>query len=436
MHTPLRLSRGLQRLGPVAVIAIAQLFGTALWFSANGTAGDLARLWQVSAAEIGWLTNAVQLGFILGTLCISLSGMADRFRASRIFVVSALLGALLNLGFAWLAEGLVSGLAVRFCVGVCLAGIYPMGMKLIVGWAPERTGLALSQLVAMLTLGTALPHALRTVGADVPWQWVISASSLLALLGAGLIGTLGDGPNSRVVASSLASKTAGAPYASAIFSAFRSRDFRAATFGYFGHMWELYTFWTIVPLIAANTTLADRFPALGVSGVAFLVIGIGAVGSLVGGLLSQRIGSARVALGALAMSGVCALLFASGWRALPTTALAVLLAIWGASVVADSPHFSALAAKACRPELVGGALAIQNCIGFAITVVSIAAVTTLFEQIGLDSTWLLVAGPIFGLIAYAWNAAPAAEAERPSLRVDSRTDPSPNPNQRRARPLP
>ncbi|WP_217474033.1 MFS transporter [Stutzerimonas stutzeri] len=411
MQASLPLSRGLQRLGPVAVIAIAQLFGTALWFSANGTAADLERLWQVSAAEIGWLTSAVQLGFILGTLCISLSGMADRFRASRIFVVSALLGALLNLGFAWLAEGLVSGLAVRFCVGVCLAGIYPMGMKLIVGWAPERTGLALSQLVAMLTLGTALPHALRTVGAEVPWQWVISASSLLALLGAGLIGALGDGPHSRMLASPLPSGTAAAPHASAIFSAFRSRDFRAATLGYFGHMWELYTFWTIVPLIAANTTLAERFPALGVSGVSFCVIGIGALGSLVGGMLSQRFGSAKVALTALAISGICALMFALGWQQLPTLALVILLAIWGAAVVADSPHFSALAARACRPELVGGALAIQNCIGFAITVVSIAAVTTLFEHIGLDSTWLLVAGPIFGLIAYAWNAPFAANSQ-------------------------
>ncbi len=409
MQTTRPLTRGMQRLGPVAVIAIAQLFGTALWFSANGTAEDLAQVWQVSTAEIGWLTSAVQLGFILGTLCISLSGMADRFCASRIFVVSALLGALFNLGFAWSAEGLASGLVIRFCVGICLAGIYPMGMKLIVGWAPERTGLALSQLVAMLTLGTALPHALRAVGAEVPWQWVISASSLLALLGAVLIGLLGDGPHSRVFAST--HKAPGAPHASAIFSAFRSRNFRAATLGYFGHMWELYTFWTIVPLIAANTALADRFPALGVSGVSFCVIGIGALGSLIGGVLSQRIGSARVALVALALSGTCALLFALGWQQFSTPALAILLAIWGASVVADSPHFSALAARACRPELVGGALAIQNCIGFAITVVSIAAVTTLFEHIGLDSTWLLVAGPIFGLVAYTWNAAPLANSQ-------------------------
>ena len=385
------------KLGAVASVAIAQLFGTALWFSANGSAGDLARVWKVSATEIGWLTSAVQLGFILGTLGISLSGAADRFRASSIFVYSALAGAFFNLCFAWLAEGPASGLVFRFCVGVCLAGIYPMGMKLIVGWEPMRTGFALSQLVAMLTLGTALPHAMRLMGEGLPWQWVITASSVLALLGACIVRALGDGPHSRM--QSLPAGSAAAR-ASKVLRAFKVKGFRAATLGYFGHMWELYTFWTIVPLIVANTSLATRFPELGVSGLSFCVIGVGALGALLGGVLSQRLGSARVAMGALALSGACGLVFALGWRELPVPALLVLLVVWGASVVADSPQFSALAAKACPPESVGGALAIQNCIGFAITVVSIYATTALFEHYGLDSSWLLIPGPVFGLVLY------------------------------------
>lgn len=387
-----------EKLGPVSSIAIAQLFGTALWFSANSTAGDLSRIWSVSAGEIGWLTNAVQLGFILGTLCISLSGAADRFKASSIFVYSAIAGAFFNLCFAWLSGGLATGILFRFCVGVCLAGIYPMGMKLIVGWAPNKTGLALSQLVAMLTLGTALPHAMRLMGSSSPWQLVISASSVLALLGGCVIWVLGDGPHSRVNTGS--DKSGTAPRATAVLQAFKTRGFRAATFGYFGHMWELYTFWTIVPLVVANTPLAERFPSLGISGLSFCVIGIGAVGSLIGGVLSQRLGSAKVALGALATSGICGLIFALSWSEMPVFGLVILLAIWGASVVADSPQFSALAAKSCPPEYVGGALAIQNCIGFAITVVSIAATTSLFEKIGLASTWLLIPGPILGLLSF------------------------------------
>ncbi|WP_321945332.1 MFS transporter [Paraburkholderia sp. J10-1] len=389
-----------ERLGPVTAISIAQLFGTALWFSANSTADDLMRLWHASAADIGWLTNAVQLGFILGTLTISLCGVADRYRASQIFVCSALLGAVLNAGFAWLSAGLVSGAMFRFGVGICLAGIYPMGMKLIVGWAPDRTGPALAQLVAMLTLGTALPHALRVLGTGYQWQAIISASSGLALVGACLIGVLGDGPHAILRPSAKCGARPAGSTQPSVLGVFRIRAFRAATFGYFGHMWELYTFWMAVPLLISRLSLPARVSGVNVSGMAFAVIGVGALGSLLGGALSRRIGSACVACGALATSGACAILFATSWRMLPPVALVALLLVWGTSVVADSPQFSALAARACPPALVGSALAIQNSIGFAITVASIAATSALLSHIGLDATWLLVPGPLCGLAAF------------------------------------
>ncbi|SMG54076.1 MFS transporter [Paraburkholderia susongensis] len=386
------------RLGPVAAISLAQLFGTSLWFSANSAADDLVRAWHASAADIGWLTSAVQCGFILGTLGMALSGSADRFRASSIFLVSALLGAVFNAAFAWFAHGVAGGAALRFCVGVCLAGIYPMGMKLIVSWAPERTGAALAQLVAMLTLGTALPHALRMAGAALPWQEVIVASSVLAVLGAIVIGVLGDGPHLNVKARSADGAPPDAP---GVLSAFRYSAFRSAAFGYFGHMWELYAFWTVVPLFLAKASVASALHLKSVYGLSFLVIGTGALGCIAGGALSRRIGSAKVAAGALAMSGVCAVIFAVGWRALPPVALLMLLVAWGAAVIADSPQFSALSAQACPRALVGGALTLQNSIGFAITVVSIPATTALFERIGLDAAWVLVPGPVLGLIGFA-----------------------------------
>ncbi|NHI01098.1 MFS transporter [Oceanimonas sp. MB9] len=391
----------LKGMGPVATIALAQLLGTALWFSANGTSDDLIASWGIGASDIGWLTSAVQLGFILGTLVISMSGGADRFRASSIFMGSAVAGALFNLGFAWLSEGLLSGMLFRFGVGICLAGIYPMGMKLIVGWAPARTGLALAQLVAMLTLGTALPHAMRVMGADLSWQLVITASSVTAVLGAWLVGSLGDGPHAAVATGRPSGADTRPP---SILHAFRHGPFRAATLGYFGHMWELYAFWTLVPLIVARTSLASHFPGLGVSGLSFAIIAVGALGSLCGGLLSLRAGSARVALGALAMSGLCGLIFVLGWRDLQAGSLLLLLMIWGASVVADSPQFSALAATSCPPASVGSALAIQNCIGFAITVVSISVTSSLFEYLGLDALWLLLPGPVMGLAGYVLTA--------------------------------
>ncbi|WP_232464610.1 MFS transporter [Bordetella genomosp. 8] len=399
-------------------IALAQLLGTSLWFSANSAADDLMRAWGATPGDIGLLTSAVQLGFILGTLAISVSGLADRFRASVIFVCSAIAGACLNAAFAWLAGGLTAGALLRFLVGICLAGIYPVGMKLIVHWAPERTGTALAQLVAMLTLGTALPHALRAAGAGLSWQTVIVASSVLALVAALLVRILGDGPRTRAAASASVASAAAAPTAAraghgteampdnvgrrpTIVDAFRVRRFRAAAIGYFGHMWELYAFWTLVPLLIARSSAAELVPGMGNSAASFCVIGIGALGCLLGGKLSQRLGSAKVALGALSLSGLCAVTFAAGWQTLDPRLLAVLLLVWGAAVVADSPQFSALSARACPPRLIGSALAIQNSIGFAITVVSIAGASALFQHIGLDATWLLVPGPVIGVLGYA-----------------------------------
>lgn len=407
----IRHSWPLRWLGPVTTIAIAQLFGTSLWFSANSAADELMSTWRISAADIGWLTGSVQGGFILGTLIMAVGGLAERYRASSIFVYGAVAGALFNACFAWLSEGLASAVLFRFLVGVSLACIYPVGMKMIVSWSPDRTGQALAQLVAMLTLGTALPHALREAGADLPWQYIILASSGLALLGALLIHALGDGPHLPDTRQGKELALAMAGRRATVFDAFKVNRFRAAAFGYFGHMWELYAFWTMVPLLVSNTVLASQYSKLGVSGMSFGIIGVGALGCLIGGMLSRRLGSAKVALGALAFSGVCALVFALFWRDLPAIGLGILLLVWGATVVADSPQFSALSAQACPREVVGAALAIQNSIGFAVTMVSITATTAVFDHVGLDATWLLLPGPIIGLLGFVWASRKANKEE-------------------------
>jgi MFS family permease len=187
------VKRGSAQFSPVLTIAIAQLFGTSLWFSANSAADDLVRTWGLTAANIGTLTAAVQAGFILGTMAFALLGLADRFSASRIFGLAALLGAGFNAWFACLSGDFSAAIALRFAVGVCLAGIYPIGMKLIISWAPDRAGAALALLVGMLTLGTALPHGLRIAAAQWPWQYVMAGSSVLACAAAVLVLCLGNG---------------------------------------------------------------------------------------------------------------------------------------------------------------------------------------------------------------------------------------------------
>jgi MFS family permease len=365
------VSKSEQRTLPL--IVFSQFCCTSLWFAGNGVMGDLLRVYELELTALGHLTSAVQLGFILGTLIFAFLSVADKFPPSKVFFICAILGAGFNLGLLWEGNGAGSLLLWRFLTGFTLAGIYPVGMKIAADYFQEGLGKSLGYLVGALVLGTAFPHLLKnfTGAGDLPWSLVIIATSVVAALGGLLILLL--------VPSGPYRKAGTGKDFLVFFRVFRNKKFRAAAFGYFGHMWELYTFWAFVPVILAAYNLLNPQANLDVSLTSFLIIGLGSLACVAGGYLSQRIGTKRTAGGALFLSGVCCLLSPFVFLQGSPQLLTAFLIFWGLVVVADSPLFSTLVAQNAPAENRGTALTIVNSVGFGITIVSLQLVTYLLE---------------------------------------------------------
>ncbi|MCP1338896.1 MFS transporter [Idiomarina sp. M1R2S28] len=372
------------------LIILSQLLGTSLWFSINGVWLPLSAEHHLNEADLGAYTLAVQLGFIIGTLTLALTGLADRYRASQIFLLSSIAGALVNALFIVAIDHSTLGWLLRFLTGLCLAGIYPMGMKLVISWVPRYAGSALSWLLAMLTLGTALPHLMRGITLDFSWEIPLLTSSILALLGGLLVGWLGSGPHLPSVATSNTLRSG--------LRALTQPKFRAIAIGYFGHAWELYAFWMLTPLLVLHPLATLNLPLAAVPWLAFSIIAIGSLGCIGGGIMSKKIGGLRVARLALFSSGAICLLYPL-MTGLPAGLIFGLLLLWGLTVIADSPQFSALAAQFAPKENIGSALAIMNAIGFSLTLPAIWLTSNLWSIHNEWVTWLLLPGPVIGLWA-------------------------------------
>jgi MFS family permease len=282
------------------VIVFSQFAGTSIWFSGNSVLAELLQSGAAASSISGWVTGAVQLGFITGTLVFAFFSISDRFSPRLVFLLCTVAGALFNLSIIMAGASLVALLLLRLATGFFLAGIYPVGMKIAAGWYEKGLGNALGFLIGALVLGTAFPHLLKGGFAALSWQAVMAVSSGVCLFGGLLMALLvPDGPYL---------KTASALDPRALTALFRRRMLRAAALGYFGHMWELYTLWAFVPVFLSAYASQNPDVLLNLPVWSFAIIGIGSLGCIVGGMLSIRHGSAVVAAFQLAVSGLCCLL--------------------------------------------------------------------------------------------------------------------------------
>lgn len=372
------------------VIVFAQFAGTSLWFAGNAVIPDLVEILQLTDAAVGNVTSAVQFGFIGGTLVFAYLSLADRYSPSLVFLICAVAGSAAN-ALAIFSTGYISLLLTRLFTGFFLAGIYPVGMKIAADWHREGLGRALGYLVGALVLGTALPHLIRDLSGDLPWKFILISTSMISTFGGVLLYiAVPDGPFSG---------KRGVFKPNTINLLFKDRKFRSAAFGYFGHMWELYTFWAFVPVILAFYQSDYGQLSGSVSLISFLIIGIGALGCSVGGLIAIRKSSQFVTKVSLYVSGLFCLMIPFLFQ-LSEPVFITLLLIWGIFVVSDSPQFSTLVARSADKDYVATGLTIVNCIGFATTIVSIQLLNILWVQFHSPFVFFaLLPGPVFGLIS-------------------------------------
>lgn len=372
------------------VIIVSQFACTSMWFAGNAIVDDLTVKTGLGAEIIGYVLSSVQLGFISGTLVFALLMIADRFSPSRVFMLCALLAAACNLV---LLSGELSKwmlLSARFGTGFFLAGIYPVGMKIAADYFEKGLGKALGFLVGALVLGTALPYLVSGTQLGSNPDTVIKIVSFLSVIGGMLLWLLvPNGPYRKP--STKLQLNAGA-------ALFKISGFRKAAFGYFGHMWELYAFWAFTPLAIRTYNLLNT-ETLSVPLFTGAVIALGGLSCIIGGLVAQKTGSRYVAFTALSLSGLFCLLSTLLFQ-MPTAMFVFAWCIWGMAVTADSPQFSNLVASSIPAELKGTGLTLVNCIGFAISIVSIQLLSLLSESIHPQHLFLILAiGPLLGVIS-------------------------------------
>ena len=360
----------------LAVLCAAVVLALSVWFAGTAAAPALLAGGRITAGEAGWLAACVQLGFVVGTLASALLGLADRWPERWFFAGAAALAGLSALVQSGLEPASPAAFALRLLAGACMAGVYPVGMKLAASWARGDLGLLIGLLVGALTLGSGLPHLMPWLAGGIDWQRAYRGAGVCALLGAALILAFRPGPL-------LAPR--GAFRLSALRQAWADPRLRLTNAGYLGHMWELYAMWAWIGLfLGAGTPWA------------FAVLAAGAMGCVGLGLLADRFNRARMAVLAMLVSGGCALLI--GPAALWAPALVLPLALlWGTAVVADSAQFSACVILCAPPEAAGSLLTAQTCLGFLLTVPAIQLMAWAGPH--LMAFMLLAPGPLLGALA-------------------------------------
>lgn len=378
------------------LLSLAELLGMSLWFTGTAVLPQITTLWHSGIALGSWLTISVQIGFSLGAVCFAVFNIPDVFSPIKVLVCSSFLAGAANATFALLAAHPLPAILLRGATGFFLAGVYPVGMKIIAGWFQRGRGLAMGIMIGALTVGSAVPHAVNSFG-GIGWRDVVLLGSLMALAGGVIVGmAVHEGPYA-MPQSRLDLRQ--------VFEIGRNRRLRLANFGYLGHMWELYSMWGWIAVIVAQSS---GWPKAKYDSVAAISIAIGAVGCIWAGFSSDRLQDrpeslrvsqrARVTMIAMGASAACCVLAALAFH--HPEILVALALIWGIAVIADSAQFSTIISEVSDKSYVGTALTCQVALGFLLTAFAIRATAAIAARAGWQ--WALASmavGPLLGIWA-------------------------------------
>jgi MFS family permease len=374
-----------------SLIAVVQILGLSVWFSAAAVVPSLRSEWGLGSIASGWLTASVQIGFATGASASARLRLADRIAPQYLIATGSAAAAACTAALTILAHDLVAAIPVRFLTGVALALVYPVGMKLMASWSESADrGRWFGVLLGALALGSAVPQLISGLG-PLPWKSVMTMAAVLSAAGA-VIAVVAVVPGPHLGNRPLALNPG---YLRAMFA---ERGVRLVNLGYFGHMWELYALWTWLP----HFLLAGGQKGSSVGIIAFVAIGIaGAVGCVLGGWASDRYGRGPAAVTALIASGACCVASPFFFTAAPLELMPFLL-VWGAAVIADSAVFSTSLSEIANKNLVGTALTAQTAAGFLLTVLTVQLVPVAADLLGWRYAFLLLApGPLLGAAAMA-----------------------------------
>lgn len=382
----------------LTILCLAQVAVMALWFSASAVIPRLSAEYDLDGFTKSLFTSSVQAGFVAGSLFSAALGLADRLDPRRFFLASAIVAALANAAILLIEPTSLLVAVLRFVTGACMAGIYPVGMKIASTWAQQGArsdmGLLVGLLVGALTLGSAAPHLFGVFGGP-DWRVTLGAASISALAGGLAILAIEMGPNRRP-----------APRLNPAYAleAWKVLPLRLANLGYLGHMWELYAMWAWVGVFlyaSFSVSLGAENAAVPAALATFATVGIGAVGCLAGGIFADRLGRTTLTMLAMAISGTCAASIGLLFGAAPWLVV-ILCLIWGLSIVADSAQFSASIAELSETHLVGTMLTVQTATGFTLTLLTIHLMPVWIEAFGWRWAFApLAIGPFLGVWAMA-----------------------------------